>query len=496
MNHDDIVAEIGRLSETTATLKKKLEEPKSKLDRFKEYAGIISLVLSVATGFFAVYTALWVEPQKSKADEQAKLHEKLAEIVSLDQEYLRAVQTGDPNANNGTLESKRNILLQQGEELSEGRDVASFEDQINLGNAYEFGRRYDLAVRHFKAALTLAGSDALKKATAETRLAKLDFFGVSGATSQEGRRLFEDAENLLRSLSSSDASLALAQSLSIRSWIECSVGDPALGLEAKRKASAIIDRVARDPAVSPQLVDAFRVGLSTGLGNTHCVQSGVIPQADATGTQVLAHSQSKIDLSNHIMDLLIHHKYAAIESQMNATVKSQVPLERLQLFWDGLTPQVGSYRRIISTESTSFNNIPIYVVHGEFQKARVDLRLAFDGTNQISYFLVTPLSVLPRQEIQRMAGEVATDFFKQQFSAVVAKFDSTLETQLPENKLREIWSQATSDKGNFEREVSSLKNRDLDLVDVLCQMQGGRLVVRVAYDPDMKINAFVVASAK
>jgi hypothetical protein len=54
MHHDEIVAEIGKLTETTANLKKPLEQPKSRLNRFKEYAGVISLVLSVATGFFAV----------------------------------------------------------------------------------------------------------------------------------------------------------------------------------------------------------------------------------------------------------------------------------------------------------------------------------------------------------------------------------------------------------------------------------------------------------
>jgi hypothetical protein len=103
MKHDEIVAEIGRLSEATADLKKQMAQPKSRLDRFKEYAGVISLVLSLATGFFAVYTTLVTEPQKSRADDQAKLHEALAQIVSLDQEYLKELQQGDPNANNGTL---------------------------------------------------------------------------------------------------------------------------------------------------------------------------------------------------------------------------------------------------------------------------------------------------------------------------------------------------------------------------------------------------------
>jgi hypothetical protein len=290
--------------------------------------------------------------------------------------------------------------------------------------------------------------------------------------------------------------LALAQSLGVRSWVECSVGDPALGLQAKLKASAIVDNIARDPAMSPQVVDALRTGLVTSLSNTHCAQSAAITQAGPSAVPVPIVSGNKIDLSNQIMQFLVQRKYAALESQMNATVSSQVPLDRLQGIWDGLAPQVGSYKRTTSTQTTSVNNIPIYVVHGEFEKALVDLRLAFDGTNQLSYFLVTPLSALPKRDIERMATGVASDFFGQKFSEVSAKFDATLGNQLPEGRLREIWTQATNATGNFTRPITAAKNHDFDFVDVLCQMQGGKLVVRVGYDLDMKINTFVITPGK
>jgi hypothetical protein len=57
-------------------------------------------------------------------------------------------------------------------------------------------------------------------------------------------------------------------------------------------------------------------------------------------------SGNKIDLSNQVMQFLVQRKYAALESQMNATVSSQVSLDRLQGLWDGLAPQIGSYKRM------------------------------------------------------------------------------------------------------------------------------------------------------
>jgi hypothetical protein len=75
VRHDEIVEEISRLTETTANLQKQLDKPKSRLDRFKEYAGVVSLLLSLATGFFAVYTSFVAEPEKNKGEVQAKLHD-------------------------------------------------------------------------------------------------------------------------------------------------------------------------------------------------------------------------------------------------------------------------------------------------------------------------------------------------------------------------------------------------------------------------------------
>ena len=126
MRHDEIVEKISELTETTNHLKSQLEKPKSRLDHFKEYAGIVSLVLSLATGFFAIYTSFVTEPEKSRAESQSKLHDTLAQIVTLDQEYLHEIAQGDASANNGTLESKRNILLQQAEDLSRQMTRARF----------------------------------------------------------------------------------------------------------------------------------------------------------------------------------------------------------------------------------------------------------------------------------------------------------------------------------------------------------------------------------
>ena len=101
----------------------------------------LSRCLSLATGFFAIYTSFFAEPAKSRAEAQTKLHDVLGQIVTIDQEYLREIQQGDPNANNGALQAKRNILSQQAEDLATQHGVPSAEDQFSLGNSYVLDRK-------------------------------------------------------------------------------------------------------------------------------------------------------------------------------------------------------------------------------------------------------------------------------------------------------------------------------------------------------------------
>jgi hypothetical protein len=501
VRHDEIVEEISRLTETTANLQKQLDKPKSRLDRFKEYAGVVSLLLSLATGFFAVYTSFVAEPEKNRGEAQAKLHDTLAQLVTLDQEYMKAIQQGDPNANNGALESKRNIILQQAEDLANKLGVASAEDQMNLGNEYEFGRRLELALSHFNAALKLAGKDSLMKAAADTRIGKLNFYGISSSTKEEGRQRFEEAEHVLGKPTTMQSGIALIQSLGLRSWVECSFGDPTLGLQARTRAQDELAVLARDPAVSPQLIDAYKVSLATGLANTHC--SEAVPSAMvAPGAAIPATaapppaSSNKIDLSNHMTKLLVARDYAGFEANMTATAQSQVPENRLQSIWEQVVAITGPYKQTLDTKTNVVNNATFYIVHAQCERSLLNLALTFDDANRVSFLLLTPLSALPKSEIEHRAVALANEFFQEKFADVFSGFDANLKSQFTADQLQALFVRVTNTSGHFDHVIGGVKDRDLDVVDVLCQLQGGKAILKVAYDADMKINGLVIMPGK
>jgi hypothetical protein len=501
MNHDEIVEEIGRLSETTSQLRTKLEKPKTRMDNFKEYAGIVSLLLSLATGFFALFASFVLEPEKSKAESRTKLHETLAQIVTLDQEYLRELQQGDPNANNGVLQAKRNILLQQAEDIANSSGVASAEDQFNLGNAFEFGWRFEPALNHYYAALRLADKDALMMASADARIGRLNFYGINKSTQTEGRQHFDEAERVLGKPAAMQTGIALVQALTTRAWVECAVGDAALGMQARARAQDEVASLARDPVVSPQTIDAYKVSLVTGFSNTHCADGNSPPKSPAAGepattTLPMPLTSNRIDSSNRMMSLLVARNYAAFEANMTSTAQSQLPENQLRSVWEKIADITGAYKQTLSTRTNIVNNVTYYIVHARCEKTLVNVALVFDDANRVSYLLITPLSPLSKSEIEQRAERFVSDFFQQKFEHISSQFDQALKAQMPAEGLQPLFLRVMNAAGPLRQVLKGTKDKDLDIVDVLCEMQAGKASVRVSFDPDMRISAFYIAPAK
>jgi Protein of unknown function (DUF3887) len=363
-----------------------------------------------------------------------------------------------------------------------------------------FGGRYEPALVHFKAALK--ATDPITKATTETQIGRLELYGINGTTPQQGRLSFDDAERLLTNSDSRQGRVALMQAISFRSMAECSVGDPVLGQQARIKAQEKLLLLAHDPTISPQLIDTYRTGLTTGFSNTHCTDplSGATTPAQGAAPPVASSSvpsvSNKIDLSNQMLRFLVAHNYAGVEADMTATAQSQVPESRLRSIWEQVSAVTGPYQRTISTKTNVLNNITYYIVHAQCEKTLINLALVYDGANRISFILITPLSSLPGSEIESQAEKIANDFFHENFAEIVAAFDTNLRNQLTATQLQSFFTQVTNASGHYQRIVEARKDQNLDFVDVLCQLEASRAVVRIAYDPDMKINGFMIVPAK
>jgi hypothetical protein len=245
----------------------------------------------------------------------------------------------------------------------------------------------------------------------------------------------------------------------------------------------------------------YKVSLITGLSTTHCATTGSptsspLAPADAGKATETSAQGSKIDLTNRMMALLVARNYSGFESNMTSAAQAQIPENRLRSIWEQVLTISGPYKRTTETKINVVNNMTFYIVHARCEKGLLNLALAFDPANRVSFVLLTPLSALPKQEIERQAVKAVSDFFEQKFTELHSDFDHNLQNQNPVDRIEVFFGQITSTYGHLDHVIGGSKNQDLDVVDVLCQLQGEKVVIRVSYDPDMKINAFFMVPNK
>jgi hypothetical protein len=257
---------------------------------------------------------------------------------------------------------------------------------MTLAADYEFVHNLDKAVAHFTEAFQ-SSNDPTEKAMAKARLAKLAFQRANGQTIEDGRRLFDEAVLLISDINNSKSRFALLNIWGFRSWSECSFGDTAAGQAAKVKTEELISELASGPSVSAQGLDQTKNTFEAGLAGTHCFQLPKPAQTSPAASASQPSARNYLVVTDQVMDLLSEKKYSEVEAMFSESVRRLMPQSQLQLIWEQLGAKVGPFRkRLDARQNLTVNNVPTYVVQGQFQKANIDLHLAYDGTGQISWF--------------------------------------------------------------------------------------------------------------
>jgi hypothetical protein len=84
----------------------------------------------------------------------------------------------------------------------------------------------------------------------------------------------------------------------------------------------------------------------------------------------------------------------------------------------------------------------------------------------------------------------------QQFSAVTEDFNETLKSELPPEKLEEVWKATIDQMGPFKKQIGFRTEReaDYDIVFVTCEFEKGPLDVRIVYNDEKQVAGLSIVS--
>jgi Protein of unknown function (DUF3887) len=206
----------------------------------------------------------------------------------------------------------------------------------------------------------------------------------------------------------------------------------------------------------------------------------------------VVHGQSpddtRLSITRDVMDEIAHDQLASVCEHFSPELKDSLTQEQMNAVWAQLVAMTGPFQKQISQSTRTVEDMPIYVSRSQFENFQVELRLAFNESNQITRVWIAPVSDLSSESMESSAKAI-TDLLRQKrFDLVSATFTDRMKTAMPADRLDASWSHVIVHLGQFKSVKLARKDPESDLVDVRCEFEHGEATVRVAFDPSGKVS--------
>jgi hypothetical protein len=218
------------------------------------------------------------------------------------------------------------------------------------------------------------------------------------------------------------------------------------------------------------------------------------------GVQGLAQAQTpdekRLTLTKDVMDDFAHGRIAAVRDRFSADLKDDVSEGDLKDARDELVEVAGPFQSQISQTTRTVQGAPIYISKSQFEHFKVELKLTFDDTNQITNFRIAPVSDVSPESMETSAREITDLLRQQQFKEVNTRFNDQMKEAMPADRLEASWMHVMMHLGPFKSIRVARKDPESDRVDVRCEFENGPMIVRIAFDPSGKIEGLWMLPAE
>jgi hypothetical protein len=209
------------------------------------------------------------------------------------------------------------------------------------------------------------------------------------------------------------------------------------------------------------------------------------------GIQGLGHAQSsdekRLSITKDVMDEFAHGGLASVRERFSADLKDSVSESDLKSARGELAEVAGAFQAQISQTPRTVQGAPIYVSKSQFEHFKVELKLMFDDTNQITYFRIAPISDVSPESMEASARAITDLLRQQQFKEVSTRFNDQMKETMPPDRLEASWAHVMMHLGPFKNIRVARKDPEFDRVDVRCVFENGPMIIRIAFDPSGKI---------
>ena len=91
-----------------------------------------------------------------------------------------------------------------------------------------------------------------------------------------------------------------------------------------------------------------------------------------------------------LVSLLANEDFATATNDFDSTMEAALPPQKLGQAWQSLIAQAGSFRQQVSTRTEKIASYDVVFVTCEFERATMDIKVAFDSARQITGLWFVP----------------------------------------------------------------------------------------------------------
>lgn len=218
------------------------------------------------------------------------------------------------------------------------------------------------------------------------------------------------------------------------------------------------------------------------------------------GLQGFGQAQSpdeiRLSITKNVMDEISQDELASVRDQFSPDLKDSLTENEMRVEITELTRVAGAFQKQISQTARTMQGKPIYVSRCQFEKFKVELKLVFNDSNQITDVWLLPVSDLSPESMEAMAKEIPSLLRQERFDDVSSQFDDRMKAMMSTERLQESWLHVVSHLGPFKSIRTARKDPEFDAVDVRCEFENGPMIVRIAFDPEGKIGGLWMLPAE
>ena len=201
-----------------------------------------------------------------------------------------------------------------------------------------------------------------------------------------------------------------------------------------------------------------------------------------------------VALAQNIVDQLSSGNFAAAEARFDPTMAKNIPEAKLKDTWQGVISQAGAFKQQSATRTGTQSGYRIVWVTCQFEKASLDIQVAFNDQSQVSGLYIAPTapSATSTSSMAPLAAEFINQMAAGDFAGAESRFTDTMKTAAPEASLKNTWNQMIAQFGAFKQQLGSRDVTQSGFISiyVTCQFANTIMDLEVTFNAQSQIAGF------